>query len=1002
MRDPPLTLVEAGLATLALLILAREMQLLVLRRRPRPVEVNGFEAGDGSDAWSALVKATLHKLGALPQPSVPQGSIQPTALSLVDVELPAQASAVAGALHFVAERFKVRLPYRVTATSLPSETGDHCALLEIVDAVKGTLEAQHRIAEPSIERSARLAGCLVYQDIAARRGTPPWERWEEPEGASLMQFLAGTEAETALDHVEALHRYGEAARAEPSNAIIQLRLGNLQERQKLYAMAMRTYAEALITWPHLIQPRHRIAITMVAIAMDDRVAVPPAVERSLALLRSDSGGKLSPSGDVRIDLLKAAQVQWSRIAAAFRLDRTLYARLRREGAIVSRTRQGIKRGPMRRNAKVAQLGIELYIMLRAGAPHAPADRRVAALERKVRATTATGPVRRLAHRVLRTSPDYRAHYNSACFYSVLLAVDGENPTYVDRAVEQLRRVLRTADREHVFGWALDDQDLAPLWQLVEQTPPPDGIDAARLSAIDLLRHQLAGGPTIRSVDPTASRSGGRVKIRGINLDGGEIAVTFGTTPARLVAVRAEGYDTELEVEVPTGVPAGEVGLAVQVDGRASGTRPFQVEAPARIEAESVARLHEHLRDEGFVLSGAPIPIALERLVLGRRQVAEIRRAGEVVLRVIARFCDAYPHDIRLREQLALPPWEDELVRVPHVYPNPVQIGRFDGVVSSDGVRFVELNAETPASMGYADVANAALGFVLPVDGCVYTPMLPSVAAALLSVHRSAQRADARLPPTPSVAIVDQTTTSWHDVEKAVDGLRAHGIEAVRITPDQIRYDGSQLEAAGRRVDLVYRRFLLEELQEGDLTAAVRDRRVVLVNAFRSRVANNKKLLALLDDAAFEHLMRPAEAAIVRAVIPWTRIVRRGPVRKDGRTVDLEELCMTERERLVIKPAVGYGGEGVHIGVETPQAAWEALLREALGGETHVVQEFVLSPERVVPILEDGEVSSRRGRVSISPFIIGGRYAGTMARIADRHMVNLAAGGAFYSCVEAPP
>jgi hypothetical protein len=595
-RHPPVTGLEAGLALLALLVVGRQAHVILLRRRPRAVDVSallsdGADGGASVNAWPALVKATLHKLGALPEPSVPNGAIQPTTLSLVEIDLPAQASAVAGALHFVLERFKVRIPYRVTTTVLPRDgrrSDPQQLVLEMLDVDTGTLVSQHRIAEPSLEIAARRAACLVYQDVTSRRGTPAWERWGEPEGASLLEFLAATEAETALDHVEALHRYMEAARAEPANAVVHLRLGNLQERQKQYAAAMETYTATLLTWPSLIQPRHRLAITMVAVAMDRRVPIAASMRRSLALLEAASGEALDTGHDRR-DLLKAAKWQWDAIAEAFRWDRALLLRLRRATPIDWKTRKGIKRGPMRRNAKVASLGIDLYDLYlmqrdpsRGAPPDANVQRKLSALERRVRRMTAAGPGLKLARRLLGTGPDFRAHYNCACIYAVLLEAGGSGRAqYAKRAIEQLRHVLRTAERDQVFGWALDDQDLAPLWRLVEGDESTD-IGESELAAIDLLRHQFAAGPTIRGVKPDAGGPGCRVTIRGINLDAAdpsELAVVLGNEAARVIAVRPGGYDTEIEIEVPAGVEPGEVGLAVKVAGRASETRPFQVPEP---------------------------------------------------------------------------------------------------------------------------------------------------------------------------------------------------------------------------------------------------------------------------------------------------------------------------------------------------------------------------------------------------------------------------------------
>ena len=78
----------------------------------------------------------------------------------------------------------------------------------------------------------------------------------------------------------------------------------------------------------------------------------------------------------------------------------------------------------------------------------------------------------------------------------------------------------------------------------------------------------------------------------------------------------------------------------------------------------------------------------------------------------------------------------------------------------------------------------------------------------------------------------------------------------------------------------------------DLVAAARDRRAVILNPFRSRVANNKKLFALLEDPRFAHLVEPDELDSIRATIPWTRVLRPGPTTYGSWVVDLLAFART--------------------------------------------------------------------------------------------------------------
>ena len=202
-----------------------------------------------------------------------------------------------------------------------------------------------------------------------------------------------------------------------------------------------------------------------------------------------------------------------------------------------------------------------------------------------------------------------------------------------------------------------------------------------------------------------------------------------------------------------------------------------------------------------------------------------------------------------------------------------------------------------------------------------------------------------------------------------------------------------LRVHGEPVQLVYRRALLEDLAEGDLIAAARDRRAAVVNPFRARVANNKKLFALLGDPRFAHLVEDAGEAGDRRDDPLdARPARRAAPAYGEWVVDLLAFVSDNRERLVLKPASDYGGHGVSLGMETSQADWDRLIEEHSGQGDYVVQEYVPVPEEMFPTVEDGHVQMRLKRFNINPFGIGGRYAGMITRISDQAVINVSAGG----------
>ncbi len=406
-----------------------------------------------------------------------------------------------------------------------------------------------------------------------------------------------------------------------------------------------------------------------------------------------------------------------------------------------------------------------------------------------------------------------------------------------------------------------------------------------------------------------------------------------------------------------------------------------------------------LAEHDVVFAGNTIPFVLMPHFVSPGQLRRVKRAVACLSLVLDRFCDAYAEDERLRDELAVPAREDALIRLDPGYPRPLRICRLDAFLQGYEVKFLEFNADSPAGIGYTDVLHEGLTRAIRLPRVsaefetAYSPMLPLLIDTLLDAYRALRAERPDLPERPRLALVDvEGSPSVPEFRIVCAAAGAAGLEAVHGTLDEVEYDGSLLRMAGEPVHLVYRRALLEECPEGDLVAAARDRRAAIVNPFRARVANNKKLFALLQDARFAHLVEERERRVIDETIPWTRVLRDGRENYGDWVVDLLPFASDNRERLVLKPASDYGGHGVSLGMETEQAVWDRLIEDHLADGDFVVQEYVPVPEEMFPTVEDGRVQMRLKRFNINPFGIGGRYAGSITRISDRAVINVSAGG----------
>jgi glutathionylspermidine synthase len=411
------------------------------------------------------------------------------------------------------------------------------------------------------------------------------------------------------------------------------------------------------------------------------------------------------------------------------------------------------------------------------------------------------------------------------------------------------------------------------------------------------------------------------------------------------------------------------------------------------------RIERWLSEHDVVFAGSTIPFVLMPHFVSPGQLRRVRRAVACLSAVLDRFCDAYASDGRLREELAVPAREDALIRLDPGFTRPLKICRLDAFLQGYDVKFLEFNADSPAGIGYTDVLYEGLRSAIDLPRVnaefetAYTPMLPLLIETLLGAYRELRSERRELPETPRLALVDvEGSPSVPEFRIVCGAAKAAGLEALWGALDEVSYDGSQLRMKDEPVHLVYRRALLEDLPEGDLIAAARDRRAAVVNPFRARVANNKKLFALLQDPRFAHLVEDRERRVIDETIPWTRVLRPGRTSYGEWVVDLLQFVSDNRERLVLKPASDYGGHGVSLGMETDQSQWDRLIEEHVEEGDFVVQEYVPVPEEMFPTVEDGHVQMRLKRFNINPFGIGGRYAGMITRISDQAVINVTAGG----------
>jgi uncharacterized circularly permuted ATP-grasp superfamily protein len=353
----------------------------------------------------------------------------------------------------------------------------------------------------------------------------------------------------------------------------------------------------------------------------------------------------------------------------------------------------------------------------------------------------------------------------------------------------------------------------------------------------------------------------------------------------------------------------------------------------------------------------------------------------------------------LWDRVDLTPGERELMAIDPGYRRSSPTARLDAFLTTSAYQFVELNAESPAGIAYAE-ALTDLFLDLPIMQKFqerWTVQRFRARERLLETLIECYRESGGQEEHPTIAIVDYEdvpTRTEHHLFR--DFFAEKGHPAFVCDPRDLTFERGALRYEGRLIDIVYKRLLVNEFLERvdklqPLLEATRKRAVTLVNPFRCKPLHKKAIFAVLTDDALQGLFSDEERAAIARHVPWTRRVSEERTRRDGKDVDLPAYIRAHRAELVMKPNDEYGGKGVFIGAEMSETDWEAALAEALIS-SYVVQEKVELRREAFPELGPEGLRIRELVVDLDPFIFQGEVEGFLTRLSGTSLANVTSGG----------
>jgi uncharacterized circularly permuted ATP-grasp superfamily protein len=411
---------------------------------------------------------------------------------------------------------------------------------------------------------------------------------------------------------------------------------------------------------------------------------------------------------------------------------------------------------------------------------------------------------------------------------------------------------------------------------------------------------------------------------------------------------------------------------------------------------------ERLKQRLLFFGTVPVCRSLRPQFYDRRSWEYLQQRTALVLRAFAKAHEACMADPKLREQLDLEPYEEEMlhVDVDAGIKIPWSSSRLDAFYRAETgyLRFVEYNAETPAGIGYGDELMRMfleMEVMQRFQDCYHVhgdPGMPHLLDNILRAYRAWGGVE-----RPQFAVVDWKevpTLNEHEISRIF--FEGVGYKGVLCDPRELEYRDGKLWAGDFRVDLIYKRVLCTELVDRmgmncAIIRAVRDRAVFITNSFSAKLLAKKASLAFLSDEQNAHLFDIDELAALQAHIPWTRRVQDRRTIYGGKEVDLLQFINDHRDTLVLKPNDDYGGHGVVIGWETSAEEWQKTIQTALT-TPYVVQEKVTLVERPFPTIYEGKLDISDLYVDANPYVFSGEYiGGCLTRLSSASLLNVTAG-----------
>jgi len=404
----------------------------------------------------------------------------------------------------------------------------------------------------------------------------------------------------------------------------------------------------------------------------------------------------------------------------------------------------------------------------------------------------------------------------------------------------------------------------------------------------------------------------------------------------------------------------------------------------------VKNLQEEMEARQLSTGGRLLCPFLRPNFVTQKQYDGLVKTGEALISAVDRMLRIALASPQLLSRMQLFPAEKMLAAIDPGYEMSEVSAQLDLQIQNGSLHVLQYNADALSGAAYSEGLSDLFYDCPPVKEFRRRYTLTRVGGkkpflqALLKAYKMFAGGNSK---KPNIAILEfRSATGRSEYEIFREYFRAEGFECELVAPDQLEYRNGVLRANGFDIDLIYRRisaqeFLLRFTLDHPLVQAYRDRKVCVVNSFRSELSHKKAMFALLTDEALVAKFPLNERKAIREHVPWTRVVKAGKTMHREETVDLLEFIKENRETLVLRPNDEYGDLHSFVGFEHDDGSWARAIREAQRAP-YVVQERVTPARTVFPLMNYGHLEFKEMQVDVQPQAFLGKVAGCSSYVSS--------------------